>query len=303
MKRKVVRHGSATLTISLPSKWAKKFDIKRGDELEIEEEGGSLTISTEKDLRLNEGEFVIDHGTTSYIRSIISNSYKKGYDVINLKFEEPNIIVTIQKVVDGLLGYEIVEQGQGYCIIKNVAPGLETEFESMLKKSFFMTLTMGEICLKDIQDKELKNYEEIRQMKDNITKFTNFCKRLTNKTKKNLDSNSFAYLIIWSLEKIANEYKYIYRYSSKYAQIQSSKKTLDYFKNTNQLLRLYFDGFYKKENKIIKNITTLKDQYLYQDFYDILKQTKHLDSVVIHHLANIIRRVYDMTGPYFGIYL
>ncbi|MEA3514647.1 MAG: AbrB/MazE/SpoVT family DNA-binding domain-containing protein [Nanoarchaeota archaeon] len=303
MKRKVVRHGSATLTISLPSKWAKKFDIKQGDELEIEEEGSSLAISTEKYLKLNECEFVIDPGTISYIRSIISNSYKKGYDVINLKFEEPNVIVTIQKVVDGLLGYEIVEQGQGYCIIKNVASGLETEFESMLKKSFFMTLTMGEICLEDINNKKLKNYEEIRQMKDNITKFTNFCKRLTNKAKKNLDSNSFAYLILWSLEKIANEYKYIYRYLSKHTTNQLSKKTLDYFKNTNQLLRLYFDGFYKKDNKMIKNITTLKDQYLYKDLYDVLKQTKHLDSVVIHHLANIIRRVYDMTGPYFGIYL
>jgi hypothetical protein len=45
IKRKVILHGPSTLTVSLPSKWVKNHNIKKGDELNIEE--------TEKLGRLN----------------------------------------------------------------------------------------------------------------------------------------------------------------------------------------------------------------------------------------------------------
>ena len=35
MKRKVVKHGTSTLTVSLPSLWAKEYGLKPGDELRI----------------------------------------------------------------------------------------------------------------------------------------------------------------------------------------------------------------------------------------------------------------------------
>ncbi|MCK5630481.1 MAG: AbrB/MazE/SpoVT family DNA-binding domain-containing protein, partial [Nanoarchaeota archaeon] len=35
MKRKVNKVGQNTLTVSLPSKWVKKLNIKPGDELEL----------------------------------------------------------------------------------------------------------------------------------------------------------------------------------------------------------------------------------------------------------------------------
>jgi len=42
MKRKVSQIGPATLMVSLPSKWAKQFGVKKGSELEIEEKGNKL---------------------------------------------------------------------------------------------------------------------------------------------------------------------------------------------------------------------------------------------------------------------
>ncbi len=44
MKRKVSLHGPSTLTVSLPSKWVKKYCIKKGDELDIEEKNSTLII-------------------------------------------------------------------------------------------------------------------------------------------------------------------------------------------------------------------------------------------------------------------
>ena len=42
MKRKVNRVGANTLTVSLPSKWAMKYGIKAGDEIEGNEEGKKI---------------------------------------------------------------------------------------------------------------------------------------------------------------------------------------------------------------------------------------------------------------------
>ena len=48
MRRKVIKQGHNTLTITLPSSWVNKFNIKTGDELDVREQGKILSIGTEK---------------------------------------------------------------------------------------------------------------------------------------------------------------------------------------------------------------------------------------------------------------
>ena len=38
MKRKINRVGPNTLTVSLPSKWAKRYGLRKGDEINLEEQ-------------------------------------------------------------------------------------------------------------------------------------------------------------------------------------------------------------------------------------------------------------------------
>ncbi|MBW2987388.1 AbrB/MazE/SpoVT family DNA-binding domain-containing protein, partial [Candidatus Woesearchaeota archaeon] len=45
MKRKVVKQGSATLTVSLPTSWTKKYNIKPGDEIEMEVQDKAILIT------------------------------------------------------------------------------------------------------------------------------------------------------------------------------------------------------------------------------------------------------------------
>ena len=48
MKRKVIQLAGKTSVISLPSKWVQQQGIKKGDELEIKEEGSKIIVSSEK---------------------------------------------------------------------------------------------------------------------------------------------------------------------------------------------------------------------------------------------------------------
>ena len=48
MRRKVIKQGPSTLMVSLPSKWVKNKNIKRGDEINLFEQGEDIIISLEK---------------------------------------------------------------------------------------------------------------------------------------------------------------------------------------------------------------------------------------------------------------
>ena len=60
MKRKIVKQGAATLMISLPSKWCKKFGLKKGDEVDIETANDSLLVSP-KEIKVKSE---VDKGST-----------------------------------------------------------------------------------------------------------------------------------------------------------------------------------------------------------------------------------------------
>ena len=53
MGRKVIQIADSTQLISLPRKWALQHGIKKGDELEVEEKGRKIVISTEKGEKLD----------------------------------------------------------------------------------------------------------------------------------------------------------------------------------------------------------------------------------------------------------
>jgi len=302
MKRKVVKHGYATLTVSLPSKWARNYGIKAGDEVEVEAKGGELIIKGGI-LSMGEKDISVSSSTVSFLRSIISNSYKKGYDLINVQFEDYDVMPKISEIVDGLLGFEIIEQGKKRCTIKNVADALESEFDSLFRKSFFMMFSMSDIISKDLSKCKFDNLNEILQLKKNITKLTDFCKRILNKKKRNNEDFVFIYLIVWSVEKIANQYKYIYEYLAKYKPKKISKETINFFKKTNELFKLFYEGFYEKNNDKIKKCTEIKDKMIYDEFYELNSKIERIELPIIYYSANIIRRIQDMTGPYFGYVL
>ena len=45
MKRKIIRQGHNTLTITLPTDWAKKLNLNAGDEVDLIEDNSSLVIN------------------------------------------------------------------------------------------------------------------------------------------------------------------------------------------------------------------------------------------------------------------
>ena len=75
--------------ISLPRKWAQKYNIKKGDELEVEEKGSKIQISTEKVQEPGNIEVDITGLDRDSFMFLIRVLYIRGYDEVKLIFNSP----------------------------------------------------------------------------------------------------------------------------------------------------------------------------------------------------------------------
>ncbi|MBN2459812.1 hypothetical protein JXB28_06010 [Candidatus Woesearchaeota archaeon] len=301
MKRKINLVGQNTLTVSLPSKWAQKYALKKGDEVEVNENGSVLELQGKTGLTLSKFSLKVDRGNHSYMRAIISHAYKKGYDEIEVIYEKEDLTPEIQKIVDTLLGLEMMEVDSKHCVLKNVAIGLDSEYDNMVRKIFQLILQNSQKTYGAVGNNDFKDYNSVNYARFMVTRYADFCKRILNKYHRNDDLLIFRYMLVQILEKASNKYDYIYRFGSEAKPKKFSKECLAFFKETNDLFELFFHAFYSKDKSKIKDINLKKDKLLFEVLYDIRNKITPDDFVVVHYLATIVRKIVDMTGPFFTL--
>ena len=94
MKRKVVKHGPSTLIISIPSGWAKKYSVKQGDELDVDEQGSRLIIDNKGEKQLPEINMDISGLKPKMIRRFyIFNINYQNYLVMKLLREQMRVVL------------------------------------------------------------------------------------------------------------------------------------------------------------------------------------------------------------------
>ena len=108
------------MTVSIPSRWAKDYDIKKGSEVDILEEGSSLRISVDsfvKPVKTYVSNF--KKGVYAPRRAFII-PFIKGYDKIRINFEDPDIVDKVEKNLFLLTGFDIAEQGNNHIVLQNL---------------------------------------------------------------------------------------------------------------------------------------------------------------------------------------
>ena len=85
MKRRVVKHGASTLTISLPSKWARANKIENGNSLNIEVAKERLIISSSDERHFDDVETTLTGKEEWYVKRILRHLYTSGYDEIKIR--------------------------------------------------------------------------------------------------------------------------------------------------------------------------------------------------------------------------
>jgi len=299
MKRKLVKQGAATMTISLPSTWIKKFHVKEGDEIDVNESGNILEISTEKATSFKKIE--LDH-TSSYFftKNNLTQLYMLGYDEIIIHFKDDTVPKQINERVSECIGFEVIDQSEEKIVVKSISSGLEEEFDTILRKVFLSVKEIGESVYKALKNKEFSRLKQIRQMETINNKFAVFLMRLLSKKGyKDPDRTSQAYDMIQNLERTADEYKYI---CDSYIDHKKTidKQVLALLKELNEYYEVVYSLFYvfdtQKRKIIYQDRKVLKNKAM-----GFLKNNKEI--ILSHHLIMLSERIYNTAGSCLTLHL
>lgn len=278
MQRKLVQQGNSTLMVSLPSAWLKKNNLKKGSLIELEEQQNNLIISNKKTevkkyskIKITEQELPI--------RRILLSLYEQGIDEIDLEFPQ-ELIIEIEKIVNQLIGYEIIKQEKKSCKIQDITKSSEEELEIITRRLFLLTKNMFEDSINAIKTNDIELIKHIEYRDLDINKFSYYAKRLINKN-NNINKIQI-HQTIECLEFIGDELKRLFWHIIKYKN-KFTKRDMEIFEKTYSLFNDCYNFIYQPEEKLLKKIR--KDYLnLRENFID--KNTN--DIWIRHYLNNIM---------------
>ncbi len=300
MKRKVIQIAGSTQLVSLPRKWAITHNIKKGDEVDVQENGTSVVVSTGNGHALEKTEIDITN-LKAMIPRYIHAMYKRGVDELKLTFADPSILKIVQDSIGKeAVGYEILEHGKNYCTIKYVAGNIE-EFESILRRTFLMLMNMADESYDAIKSKDYSHLKNIAFLEEANNRFTTICRRYLNKNgaTKTFTKIGPVYFIVESLERIADQFKYTCKYIySEGGSNVINKAVLDLYQRVNSLLHEFYEAFYKFDPDRISRLKDERDAIIAESFVLMKKKMAPADFMLLHHSIASTNLIFGLLDPY-----
>ncbi len=305
--RRIVQHGSSSLTITLPAKWVKKNHLHKGEEIKITEEGAYLLIGGrgKKDVVSKMVTIKDSKIPAVAIMHYIAALYRAGYDKVEFTYDTAEVYKAIERVTGSdLNGWDIIESKKNSCTVESISTTEQANFKNVLSKLLYNLLELSKESLSAIKDKNTKAIE-MAQTKDNvINRNANFCERVLIKDgHEDPDKLPFLFYIIKELENIGDEYNDICNYYLKTKKI--NPKTIKLYEETNEIFA-GFKRFYEK--MVIDKAFSFEEASIFYgkvlettDKAFSLLDANQEDDRILHHLLSVLRRVKSCLGCLFSI--
>ena len=311
MKRKIIKQGHNTLTITLPIEWVKKLNLKAGDEINIYEKESSLVLNgfernKEKSTTIN-----IDNFTVPLLWRFFQGAYRSGCDEIKIIFnkntklyEDPYhyyttqfdyaklgervsskpILVAIQSLIDRFVGMEILDVKDNCIIIKEMGELTTKEFDNSLRRIFLVVFQLFDRVIETIEKNELNNKnlcKELHTIDLNVDRFVDYCCRILNKinTASSEKDKSLLFSTLYLLELLGDEFKYIGKH------LAVSKKSVKDCLPLAKKVREHFDIYYKLFYKFDRDEAILfgkNDHLIYEEHYKFKNRIGEGRSIARH---------------------
>jgi phosphate uptake regulator len=320
MKRKIIKQGHNTLTITLPNKWTKELNLKPGDEVDTVENQGSLIINGKQNLEPKSSIIDITNFNVPMIWRFFQSAYREGSDEIKLVYDpskkayegpynyyttqfeyarmgerpsEMPALDMIQEVVDRFIGIEIIDHGENYCTIREMGQLSSKEFDNSLRRIFLLLLELFDTVIDLLENNKVNDIsicKKLHTMDINVDRFIDYCCRINNKiTDSSFQKNKPAmFSTLYLLELLGDEFKYIGTHLAK------SKKKVDEAVPFAKRIKEHFEMYYKLFYKFDRN-TAIEfgenDFKIYNDHFKWKKSNNEDAQSIRRHLMQISKFV------------
>ncbi len=298
MNRKIIKQGMKAYTITLPVDWIRDNNLDRGDEIRVDQIDNDIILSTgtekfaEKKIEytFTDDDILKTKNPFRLVQREYSALFKSGYDEIKFRSKNPKVIAYLAKRTALFIGYEVVEEGKDYVVVRSVVNPKKAEFESLYNRAFLVILTMSKQLIERL-DKRNFDLKDLNELERTNGKVTDYLKRLLAKINiKDSKNSRYYYSIIAENERLCDEYKYLILRLMEAKKVQ--KETIDILEDLDETLRLLYKVLNKYDRSLIKEIAVRRDVLIAK--IDRYVDKPKLDKHILFFQRNIIIRIYEM---------
>jgi phosphate uptake regulator len=229
MRRKLVKQGAATYTTSLPKDWVERFNLKSGDEIDIEESGMQLILSSiQKQKKYETISYDFSKVPESLVHELLVSLYKSGVRDMDLKGVSSEKMNYAKEVINNTIGFEILGLEKDKIHISDLGTSDEESLIKAEQQIYWRLLHMIDRVL----DKASKE-KEIRDIDLEINKLSFFIQRNLASKFSSSPKNFLVYEKAAALESLGDFLRSFKMYSS------MSDEDKKYLRSIYEILEIY----------------------------------------------------------------
>ncbi len=304
MRRKVIKQGHNTLTVSLPKRWCDAHNLKGGEEIDIGEKGENLILSKEAYRGSKEVSVDITGMHRNAIIMTLESLYTYGYDIIKVTTrdtktkwvlfdEEWSINKIINYTINLMVGAELVSTSKNNYQIEVLTEDSKEKFSVTLRRIFILINNLFDSFLEGIKIKQKDLIEDIDLQHFNVLKFVNYALRLLNKFgHEDADKTTYYFSLVYFLAKAERMPKNITGYTLKHLNL--SKKGLNLIGEIFQGFREFYQAFYKYDLKKMTELIAKREKFRNNFFIKEYSGLNKDDVFIVSYLSHIFEVILDL---------
>lgn len=302
MFRKLIKHGESSLTITLPMSFVKEFNLKKGEQIDVQEVNNGLFVSA-KPYHETKTVSIDLSNKKGIIPKILGATYKCGYNEVHITYSSYDELKIIKEILQSQFeGFEILKETKSNLTIKKISQDSYEQFPQVLRRFFLVINHMSEDCFNASKSKDFNWLKTTSLLKYNSDKLADFCRRAINdKHKTEYKRLSPLYVVVEQTEKISDEYQKLCLYLAD-NKVSLSKECLNLLSSLNEYQKEFYHLFFKFDLSKVKDLV-LKCKRLDEEIKSVLNKCEKNEVFVMLSLNNINQIISNLNGPLMGCFV
>lgn len=287
--------GGKTYVLSLPARWIKKYQIQKGEELDVEEQDNAIVVRTEKVPAGKETEVDFSDLERMFDRGM-SALYKAGCNRVKITYRNRDQLRRIEAALQKMhLGFGITRQGEGYVVIESFTDVKADEFPNALRRFFYSLEVMNQDLARALTTHDAEALRGIIARDEENNKIADMCRRIINSgVTQSLSAPHLLFYTIEQLERIGDSYKMI-AVTALSSKKHVSKDIVPLLGDIQDLFVQCRVLFYDFDFKIIEEFGKKRDD-VKAKLEKVYSQSQPESFPILFHLRHMAETIYDLNG-------
>ncbi len=207
MKRRLVKQGNQSFTITLPVNWIRERGLQEKDDLEVVPSGDFLILGNRAAAKKRRISLHLTENYGPSIKKLLASLYRNGYDEVTLTVDYEGDGSLHQFIWEELVGYEIIQRDTRCYVLRDIADLDPESFDVLFKECFLSLLNFKNEILQAINEQNREKLLQAVHHDVEINKLTNLCQRLLNKKMNDRRKIAILAAVLRGIEYIGDELK------------------------------------------------------------------------------------------------